>query len=348
MAVTSRKKNLVLASVLLLFTLSNPMVCSGEDSGASELDTVHVPDRTVRFFYPKGWQVEEYRDEHPYSITAHPAVADSVGSIVELMKYYHAATSLNPSPPFHPKSSEELVDNYLEKLSREFGGTTLKQEALQVQGVPAKLVELKAENSNGITGRMLVFAAAKDDVLVALHCLAREEVFEAYRPVFRSVIDRTEPFSADPANLDNVVMDRETERLQKEAAAALRAEDAKGTMERLGRAVRMNPSNIAVLMDYGGVLFEAWKHTSGDDEDHKTTLENAEGLFLTALNLFNANDDPGKEVALSQVYYMLGQIAEIGRKDEDHNEQAKMFYKAAVHYNPENSQAQEALKRYGG
>jgi len=310
-----------------------------------ELETFAVSDRGVQLFYPRGWQVKEYREQHPYSVTVQLPTEDaSLGLTIEFLKYYHASASLDlPHPSPELKTADQLLDKYISGFLEEVNGKLLKQESLRIQDAPARFIDVEAENRSGVKGRMLVLIAAKKDVLAVLHCQVQTRGFETYRDVFDAVIRRVEPFSAGQSVSDNDTLDKETENLLGTAEKSLGAGDPNGAVRSFMQAVQINPGNAAAHLRFGEHLLQAARATA-IIEDRNPLLQGAEEQLFLAKNILEVYvaSDPNLNASMSRAIFLLG---EIGEKERGDLEYAKMLYKGALKYDPDNTAAREALKR---
>ena len=313
---------------------------------APELALFRNPNRSVRLWYPKGWHVMESADQYPYLVTIEPTAPSPdlqamAPTTIELFKYYHVSLTMN----FGQTSARDVLDRFVKTLpTLGGGGTVLEQRSLIIQGVPAKLVTLQAKDRRSPTLlRMFVLAAVKDDVLATVFCQAPDTEFDSRRSLYEAVATRVEPFSIDADNADNARIDRESARLTNEALTLLKAGDGKGVAERFEHAVRINPGDAATRMNYGSVLFMAARDQSGDTR--ATLLNRSEQELQLSAKFFQTAWAPQDAAPLlSQVYFLLGEIAYFGRGDRA---RAKPLYEQSLRYY-RHPGAAEALKRYGG
>ena len=297
--------------------------------------------RGLKIFYPEGWHPLERARQHPYLLTIEPTApaADSaaVSLTVEMVKFYHVS-----SAGFNG-TNEEILSHYFEKLVEAGKAKVLRREDRNVQGRPARFLEMKATDPRLTTPlRVLTVACVKDDVLAAVLCQAPDQEIETYRPLFSSVLDKVEPFSSDPAQPDNQLIDQASGEFEAQAIEAVNQADAGKAVALFQQAIRMNPGNLFHRMKFGSILLQMAKNPSG--EVQPKMMEAAEKELQIARKFLETSGDPRKGVLLSQVLYLLGEVAYQGRQDR---EGAKALYEEALRYYP-HDEAKEALKRYEG
>ncbi len=313
-----------------------------------EMETFTVSDRAVNVVYPKGWRAAELREQHPYAVAFVPA-EDKTGTggiNIRVLKYYHASASLDlPAPSPGMKTPEQLLDKYSSRFIEGTKGKVLKQETASIRNAEGQLLEMEIADDSGASIRALMLIAVKEDVLAVLGCQAPAGRFENYRGAFEAAIRKSEIFSVDPNVSDNKALDEETENIWMTAQGALQTRMPSAVIQSLNHAVRINPAHAAIHVIYGNLLWQSSQGASKEGRD--MMVQDAEEHLLLARNILDVYiaSDPGMNPFMSRTYFLLAEIAEKERGDLEY---AKMFYKAALKYSPDDTEAQEALKRYGG
>jgi hypothetical protein len=282
-------------------------------------------------------------NQFPYTVTVEPAppnpdIAAAAPLVIELFKYYHLSTTTQ----FGQGKPEEVLNRFVTTTlpSTAAMAQIVSQWDVTVQGVPGKLVEMKATDKRSSTPlQMYVLAAVKDDVLSTVFCQSPEQEFQTHRPMCEEVVKRVEPFSAGRA--DNEMLDAESAKLTEAALDAVKAGDAKTFMEKFEQALRINPGDPTTHMNYGSLLMQfAGAQPPGDNQ--ATLLNRAEGELVTAANMFQVNYKPKLAPIVSQTFFLLGEIQYFARNNPA---KAKSLYEQSLKlWN--HAGAQEALKRY--
>ncbi|MCI0559970.1 MAG: hypothetical protein MN733_15885, partial [Nitrososphaera sp.] len=236
-----------------------------EESGSSQggistsLKETHLvafanSERSVRFWYPEGWHVIEKLHQHPYVVTILPVrpnpnaqYAEPVA--IELVKHFHASRTLN----LRVADDQKLLEEYTAGLFPS-GGAIMRKEKRDLQGAPAMLMEVKAKGPERSTYRVWVLAAVKQDTLVALFCQAYVDRFETYQSIFEEIIRKAEPFSSNPLNSDNAIMDHANQARIDQVQLALQKGEGDKARQLFEQAIRDNPGDAATRMHYGAFL----------------------------------------------------------------------------------------------
>jgi tetratricopeptide (TPR) repeat protein len=293
-------------------------------------ETFQNRKRGVKIAYPRGWHVLETADRFPYMVTIEPTppspdLAAATPTVIELFKYYHLATMTT----FGRGDPAEVLERYVSDVlpTSGPGATVMQQRPASVQGVPARLVELRASDPrNQVPLRLMVLAAVKRDVLVSLFCQAPEAEFEQHRAMCDEVVRRVRPFSSDAAQSDNEQLDAETNELMQQAHRAFQAGDMRTAVGACERALRINPGEPLVHMNYGSLLLEAGKREpAGKGQD--AVLGRAWQELDAANRLFGIVGSAKDAPVRSQILFLLGQIAQHARKNP---KAAREYYEEAL------------------
>ena len=311
---------------------SAPAAVSGET-----LDWFGRPERDVRLAYPKGWNVLDRMDRHPYTVTASPdplPPTSGAPTVLELRKYYHASRTAGVKPD----ARDRLLESYLDKL-REQGARIGDRWAVTVQGVPGIAVEARRVGAKSVS-RLLLVLAAKDDVLAVVYGQAPSAAFDAQRPLFLAAAERVAPFSADPANPDNTRLDAESRTLTEQALMAIKNGSAADAVGKMQTALRANPGDMVGRVAYGSLLLDLGLQER--EPQRGASLARAEAELRQAAEWMEAERDPAKAPALAQVYFLMGELEARGRSDPAN---AKTLYERALEVLPTHPGAKKALGR---
>ena len=112
-------------------------------------------------------------------------------------------------------------------------------------------------------------------------------------------------------------------------------------LEKLKQATLLNPKNGIRRLNYASIVFRkgAYLHQSGNMQAALPVVDEAELELKTAAELLKK--DPKDSLALSQAYYLIGEIYLYVRSDR---KQAKEYYEKALSAHSENQGARMALK----
>jgi hypothetical protein len=310
---------------------------AGPPVGEEALDVFARPERSVRLSYPKGWHVQERADRHPYTVTTSPdplPPRTGTPTILELRKYYHASRTTG----LKAATGGQLLEGYVEKF-RAQGARITDRSGVTVQGAPGLRVEAHTASAQSST-RILLVLAVTDDTLAALYCQAPASTFESQRGLFEAAAGRFEPFSTDPAQPDNTVMDAESKRFAAKALDSLKAQHVTEAMNQLQQALRANPGDVATRTTYGSLQLDVALQER--QPQRSALIQRAEAELRQVAGWLEAQAAPADAAALAQVYFLLGTVESRGRNDAA---KGKALYEKALNLYPEHPGAKRALGR---
>lgn len=289
-------------------------------------------ERDVRFWYPKGWHVQDRLDRHPYNVTVSPKPFDPSARnlvVVELTKYYHVSRTLG----LKAANDAELAESFLRKF-RERGAQILEQRPVQVQGVAGTRAEARAASTRAVS-RLLIVAAAKDDTLAWLYAQAPAAEFEQYRGFFEAAAERLAPFAS--GTTDNERIDAESARRMAAAMQAVERGNADSAISRMQEALRINPGDAIMRVSYGSLLLDL-----GLQKRDPQLLARSEAELGQVIEWLEPLADPRQAPTLAQAYFILGELARQGGNQPD---RAKRLYEKALAVHPAHEGAKRALGR---
>lgn len=308
-----------------------------QTAAEEELAVFIRPERSVRLWYPKGWQMQERADRHPYTVTASPDTlppSTDNPTILEVRKYYHASRTTGVKGG----TDTQFLEGYLAKF-REQGARITDRQETGLQGVPALRVEARAAGAKGAS-RILLVVAVKRDTLVVLYCQAPVGAFDEQQRFFEAAAERLEPFSTDPVASDNDALDLEGTRFAEQALAAVKTGNVTEAITRLQTALRANPGDTATRIAYSSLQLDLGLQQR--EPQRSAFLQRADAELHQVSEWLETQANPADAPALAQAYFLLGEVEARGRNNRD---KAAAFYRKALSANPQHPGAKRALGR---